>query len=102
MKILLSGGGTLGSVTPLLAIVEALKSRSSPTNVFEIYWLGTRGGLEKELVLRQNINFRAIFSGKFRRYFSLLNLIDPVLIFIGFLIIIIAIWAIAVYHLWKS
>lgn len=84
MKILLSGGGTLGSVTPLIAIVEALESRSSPTQKFEFYWLGTRRGTEKELVKKYNIKFKPIFSGKLRRYFSLLNFIDPILIVFGF------------------
>jgi UDP-N-acetylglucosamine--N-acetylmuramyl-(pentapeptide) pyrophosphoryl-undecaprenol N-acetylglucosamine transferase len=84
MKILLSGGGTLGSVTPLLAIVEALKSRSSPTQAFEFYWLGTRCGVEKELVKEQNIKFKPIFKGKLRRYFSLRNFIDPLFIILGF------------------
>lgn len=74
----------MGSVTPLLAIVETLKSRSSPTQEFEFYWLGTRRGIEKELVKEQNIRFKPIFNGKLRRYFSLRNFIDPLFIVLGF------------------
>lgn len=92
MKILLSGGGTLGSVTPLLAIVETLKSRSSPVQNFEFYWLGTRRGVEKELIQKENIKFKPIFNGKFRRYFSLRNFIDPVFIILGFFQSLIAVF----------
>ncbi|MFA6551866.1 MAG: undecaprenyldiphospho-muramoylpentapeptide beta-N-acetylglucosaminyltransferase [Patescibacteria group bacterium] len=78
-KILLTGGGTGGSVTPLLALVDELGKEK-----FEYLWVGTKSGPEKEMVAREGIEFKTIAAGKFRRYFSLRNLIDPVLIIIGF------------------
>lgn len=77
MRIIFSGGGTLGSVTPLLALYEEF---AQPT---QAVWIGTRGGPEKELVHSYHMPFRAIFSGKLRRYFSLQNFLDPFLLCIG-------------------
>ena len=72
-KILLSGGGTLGSVTPLLAIVDELRKEN--VNI-EYLWLGTKNGPERQMVQRENINFKTIQGGKLRRYFSFKNIID--------------------------
>ena len=71
MKILFSGGGTLGSVTPLMAIKDMLDGDD-----FEFSWIGTKDGPEKRLVKQENINFRSISSGKLRRYWSLKNFTD--------------------------
>lgn len=83
MKIVFSGGGTLGSVSPLLAVVENLRLRKELEVNF--LWLGTHQGPEQNLVEKYNFDFRPIFSGKIRRYFSWRNFIDPILIFLGFL-----------------
>ena len=79
MKILLTGGGTMGSVSPLLAIVEELKKQ----NEIEFLWLGTQKGPEKKVIENYKIPFKAIFSGKLRRYFSWQNFIDLFFIKIG-------------------
>ena len=82
IKIILAGGGTGGSVMPLLAVADEIKNKKSET---EFLFIGTRKGIpEKELVKNKNIPYQAIFSGKFRRYISLKNIIDPFLILIGF------------------
>src|SRR3989338_170672 len=81
MKILFSGGGTLGPVTPLLAIHETIK-KTYPNSHF--LWVGTRRGPEQELVEQAGISFSTLSSGKFRRYISLWNIIDITRIFIGF------------------
>lgn len=81
MRIVFSGGGTLGSTTPLLALFEELKRRGQK----DFLWLGTRFGPEKELVEEWGIPFKAIFSGKWRRYFSWRNFFDPFFVFLGFL-----------------
>lgn len=77
MRILFTGGGTLGSVTPLLALHEQLQ----PQNVF---WIGTRHGIEKELIQRAGISFYAITAGKLRRYFDWRNFFIPAEIALGF------------------
>ena len=80
MRILFSGGGTLGSVTPLLAVAEEFKKRGD----HEFLWLGTAKGPERFLVDEWGIRFRAIRSGKWRRYFSWKNIFDLFQIFFGF------------------
>jgi UDP-N-acetylglucosamine--N-acetylmuramyl-(pentapeptide) pyrophosphoryl-undecaprenol N-acetylglucosamine transferase len=81
MRIIMSGGGTLGSVTPLLAAAQAIK-RIEPTA--ELLWVGTRGGPEEKLVAAAGIPFRAISSGKLRRYFDWRNFVDLARIICGF------------------
>lgn len=66
MKILFSGGGTLGPVTPLLAIFEYLKEDSEKN----FAWVGTQEGPERLLVQNAGIPFFALPASKFRRYFS--------------------------------
>ncbi len=82
MKILMVGGGTGGSVTPLIAIAQYLKNQKTD---LEFIWFGTYKGPEKNLVLAADIKFIPIFSGKFRRYFSWQNFIDIFFIIFGFI-----------------
>ncbi len=81
MKIILSGGGTVGSVSPLIALANEIKNRQNQT---EFLWLATKNGPEIKLIKNYNIEVKEIFSGKLRRYFSLSNFIDPFLILFGF------------------
>jgi UDP-N-acetylglucosamine--N-acetylmuramyl-(pentapeptide) pyrophosphoryl-undecaprenol N-acetylglucosamine transferase len=80
MKILFSGGGTLGPVTPLLAIKESIDSVYKDT---EYIWVGTKNGPEKNLIQKHDIPFISIASGKLRRYVSVLNIFDIFKIFFG-------------------
>jgi len=73
MKILFSGGGTLGPVTPLLGIYEAVKTKYPQA---EFVFVGTKNGPERQLVEKYNIKFITISSGKWRRYFSGWNFFD--------------------------
>jgi UDP-N-acetylglucosamine--N-acetylmuramyl-(pentapeptide) pyrophosphoryl-undecaprenol N-acetylglucosamine transferase len=77
-KIILSGGGTGGSVTPLLQIYHELRGE------FDFLFVGTYSGLEKDIIRKEGLAYRAILSGKWRRYFSLKNLADIFLIFLAF------------------
>ncbi|MFH1947383.1 MAG: UDP-N-acetylglucosamine--N-acetylmuramyl-(pentapeptide) pyrophosphoryl-undecaprenol N-acetylglucosamine transferase [Candidatus Magasanikbacteria bacterium] len=81
MKILFSGGYTLGPVTPLLAIKEKIQ-KQYPTA--EFVWVGTKTGPERKLIEEQGIKFITIASGKLRRYLSIWNIIDIIKIFIGY------------------
>lgn len=76
-KIILSGGGTGGSVTPLLAVAQEFYLAHPETNFI---FLGTHHGPESKLVSevssRIPIEFKAMLSGKWRRYFSLKNFTD--------------------------
>lgn len=81
MKIIFSGGGTLGPVTPLLAIHEIIKGKYPQA---EFLWVGTKRGPERKLIEEQGIKFTTLSSGKFRRYISFWNIIDIFRIIIGF------------------
>ncbi|MBI5071309.1 undecaprenyldiphospho-muramoylpentapeptide beta-N-acetylglucosaminyltransferase [Candidatus Falkowbacteria bacterium] len=81
MKIILTGGGTMGSVTPLLAVAEELKKRVPDA---EFFWFGTKNGPEKKIIESRNIKFAAVPAGKLRRYFSGWNFLMPFLLLAGF------------------
>ncbi len=89
MKIILSGGGTLGPVVPLLAIAEIYKKYNPAV---EFIWVGTKNGPEKELVTQQKILFYSIIAGKWRRYFSLWNIVDFFKIILAFFSSLILLW----------
>jgi len=71
-KIVLTGGGTAGHVTPNIALLPALKEAG-----YEIHYIGSHEGIEKELIERTGIPYYGISSGKLRRYIDLKNLSDP-------------------------
>jgi len=71
MKIVLTGGGTAGHVTPNIALLPALERRG-----FKVYYIGSRTGIEKDLISRYGIPYHGIASGKLRRYFDLKNVTD--------------------------
>lgn len=73
MRIIFAGGGTLGSVTPLLAAAEAVRQQRPDV---ECCWIGTKGGPEAALVAEAGLRFFGISSGKLRRYFSWRNFTD--------------------------
>ena len=71
-KIIMTGGGTAGHVTPNLALVPKLKEKG-----FEIKYIGSYEGIEKEIIGDAGIPYFAISSGKLRRYFDMKNFTDP-------------------------
>jgi hypothetical protein len=81
-RIVLSGGGTGGSVTPLLAIAESLMEKFPER--FEFHWVGTATGIERRMTDSYSFTYHAIAAGKLRRYFSGQNFIDIINIIAGF------------------
>jgi UDP-N-acetylglucosamine--N-acetylmuramyl-(pentapeptide) pyrophosphoryl-undecaprenol N-acetylglucosamine transferase len=79
-RILLTGGGTAGHVTPNIALIQKLREHN-----FEIHYVGTCHGIEHELINRENIPFHFVSAGKLRRYFDLKNITDVFRIGLGFL-----------------
>ncbi len=77
--IVLTGGGTAGHVTPNLALLPSLKEDG-----WNIEYIGSYQGIEKELVEKENIPYHAISSGKLRRYLSVQNLKDPFKVIKGY------------------
>lgn len=70
--IVFTGGGTAGHVTPNIALFPAVKEAG-----YEISYIGSYEGIEKELITGQGVTYYGISSGKFRRYFSWKNFSDP-------------------------
>lgn len=71
-KIVLTGGGTAGHVTPNIALIPALKEAG-----YEISYIGSYNGIERKLIEELNIPYYGISTGKFRRYFDIKNFTDP-------------------------
>lgn len=71
-RIVFTGGGSAGHVTPNLALIEALEQDS-----WQIAYIGSKAGIEKGMVAALNIPYYAVSSGKLRRYFSWQNFLDP-------------------------
>ena len=71
-KIILTGGGTAGHVTPNIALIPELVRRG-----FEIKYIGSKDGIEKKLIEAEGIPYFGVSSGKLRRYRSIKNLSDP-------------------------
>lgn len=80
-RILLTGGGTGGSVSPLLAVAKELRDERSG---YDLLWVGTKKGVEEKMVKKEGIEFFSVPAGKLRRYFDLRNFIDPFKIGAGF------------------
>ncbi len=80
-KIILSGGGTGGSVIPLLNLLPGLREIGD----LELLFVGGRQGVEREMVKKESLRYKGIFSGKLRRYVSWKNFVDPFLVMLGFL-----------------
>lgn len=71
-KIILTGGGTAGHVTPNIALLPALREMG-----YDIRYIGSYHGIEKDLIEAECIPYYGISSGKLRRYLDLKNLSDP-------------------------
>lgn len=71
-KIVLTGGGTAGHVTPNIALLPSLAEAG-----FEVHYIGSYNGIEKKLIEDMGIPYYGISSGKLRRYFDVKNFSDP-------------------------
>lgn len=77
-RIILTGGGTAGHVTPNIALIPELQKRG-----YEIHYVGSKDGIEKKLMEEFDIPYYGISSGKLRRYFDVKNFTDPARILKG-------------------
>lgn len=78
-KIILTGGGTAGHVTPNLALIPSLLKLG-----YEIHYIGSYRGIEKKLIEGAGVQYDGISSGKLRRYFDIKNFSDPVRVIKGY------------------
>ena len=78
-KILLTGGGTAGHVTPNIALLPALQNAG-----YEIEYMGSYDGIEQKLISDFDIPYTGVATGKFRRYLDIKNLTDPFRVIKGY------------------
>lgn len=78
-KIVLTGGGTAGHVTPNIALLPALREDG-----YDISYIGSYHGMEKQLIKAEGVPYYGIDSGKLRRYFSWKNFSDPFRVLHGY------------------
>ena len=78
-RIVLTGGGTAGHVTPNLALLPHLEEKG-----YEISYIGSYDGIEKGLIEAAGVTYYGISSGKLRRYFDFKNFSDPFKVLKGF------------------
>lgn len=78
-RVVLTGGGTAGHVTPNLALLPHLKEKGC-----DVSYIGSYDGIEKGLLEAAGIPYYGISSGKLRRYFDVKNFSDPFKVLKGF------------------
>ena len=78
-RIVLTGGGTAGHVTPCIALLPALTKEG-----YDIHYIGSYNGIERKLIEEYNIPYYGISSGKLRRYLDVKNLTDPFKVLKGY------------------
>ena len=71
-RIVLTGGGTAGHVTPNIALIPRLRELN-----YDICYIGSYDGIDKKLIEEFHIPYYGISSGKLRRYFDPKNFSDP-------------------------
>ena len=78
-RIVLTGGGTAGHVSPNQALIPLLLKEG-----WEIHYIGTKAGIERTLIEpMQGVTYHAVSSGKLRRYFDWKNFSDPFRVIAG-------------------
>lgn len=78
-RIVFTGGGTAGHVTPNIALFPILKQKG-----YDIHYIGSYEGIEKRLIEDYHIPYYGISTGKLRRYFDPKNFSDPFRVIKGF------------------
>lgn len=78
-KIVMTGGGTAGHVTPNIAMIPKLQELG-----YDIEYIGSIDGIEKQLIENMGIKYYGIKAGKLRRYFDIKNFTDGFKIIQGF------------------
>lgn len=77
-RIILTGGGSAGHVTPNLALIPELLKDG-----WEVHYIGTIDGIERSLIKDSKVIYHPIKAGKLRRYFNVKNITDPFRVLYG-------------------
>jgi UDP-N-acetylglucosamine--N-acetylmuramyl-(pentapeptide) pyrophosphoryl-undecaprenol N-acetylglucosamine transferase len=78
-RIVFTGGGTAGHVTPNIALFPLLKKKG-----YDIHYIGSYEGIEKKLIEDYRVPYYGISTGKLRRYFDIKNFSDPFRVMKGY------------------
>jgi UDP-N-acetylglucosamine--N-acetylmuramyl-(pentapeptide) pyrophosphoryl-undecaprenol N-acetylglucosamine transferase len=70
-SIVFTGGGSAGHVTPNVALINELDHQK-----WAVHYVGSKTGIEKELITKLNVPYHGISSGKLRRYIDFENVLD--------------------------
>jgi UDP-N-acetylglucosamine--N-acetylmuramyl-(pentapeptide) pyrophosphoryl-undecaprenol N-acetylglucosamine transferase len=79
-RILMTGGGSAGHVTPNIALIPRLRAAG-----FEVHYAGRGEGIERDLIQRLGVHYHGVSAGKLRRYLDVQNATDTVRVAHGFL-----------------
>jgi len=71
LRAVITGGGTGGHIYPALAIAKGLKNRYSDA---ELLYIGTKEGLEAEIIPREGLKFNTVSASGLERKVSLKNI----------------------------
>lgn len=78
-RIVLTGGGTAGHVTPHLALLPHLLAAG-----YDVHYIGTENGIEHGMIASlDGVTYHSVKSGKLRRYFDWQNFTDPFRVIAG-------------------
>ena len=84
IKIMVTGGGSSGHISPALAIIKTLNDMSEGADWRPLFcYVGGQHGIEERLVGAAGIDFVGIATGKLRRYFDLQNVLDMLRVPLG-------------------
>ena len=78
-RIVLTGGGTAGHVTPNIALLPRLQKEG-----YEVHYIGSYEGIERSLIEELSVPYYGISTGKLRRYFDPKNFSDPFKVIKGY------------------
>lgn len=77
-RIVLTGGGTAGHVSPNLALLPYLLKEG-----YDVHYIGTEKGIERSMMDIEGVTYHVVKSGKLRRYFDWKNFTDPFRVIAG-------------------
>lgn len=84
MKIVFTGGGTGGHFYPIIAVIDELNKAIEEKKIVkaDIVFMSD-SPYDSQLLFKKGVRFKKVYSGKVRRYFSLLNITDSIKTFVG-------------------